>query len=191
MVCCSPGPDSCAGPAAAKLPPCPRCGHGGKPVTTLTVKSLVRDHTRVSVQERYWFCRAPDCDVVYFSGSGIFRKPDVKVRVGLKEQEDPVPLCYCFDYTRENVWRDLEKSGHTDIPARIKAEVQAGFCACKVKNPSGTCCLGEIHRAIQEAKRRSQMAIRKTPAATSAAPSQRRGLTRSLSRYLARTVSNT
>jgi NAD(P)H-nitrite reductase large subunit len=91
--------------------------------------------------------------VVYFAAGGVFRKPDVKVRVGLKEQGDPVPLCYCFDYTRADVQRDIEERGRTEIPARIKAEVQAGFCACEVRNPAGTCCLGEITRAIQEAKR--------------------------------------
>lgn len=153
MDCCSTGPGSCALPAARQPQSCPSCGRRGKPVTTLTVKSLVRDHTRVSAQEQYWFCRAPDCDVVYFGAGGVFRKPDVKVRVGLKEQKDPVPLCYCFDYTRADVWRDIEERGHTEIPVRIKAEVQAGFCACEVKNPAGTCCLGEITRAIQEAKR--------------------------------------
>ena len=153
MDCCSTGPDSCTLPAARPPQLCPSCGLRGKSVSILTVKSLVRDHTRVSGQERYWFCRAPECEVVYFSAGEIFCKPDVKVRVGLKEREDPVPLCYCFDYTRADVRRDIEEHGRTETPARIKAQVQAGFCACEVKNPAGTCCLGEITRAIQEAKR--------------------------------------
>ncbi len=152
MDCCSTGPDSCALPAARTRESCSGCGHKGKSVTTLTVKSLVRDHTRVSGQERFWLCRDPHCDVVYFGAGRVFRKPAVKVRIGLKEREDPVPLCYCFDYTRADVWREIEEHGRTEIPARIKAEVQAGFCACEVKNPAGTCCLGEITRAIQEAK---------------------------------------
>lgn len=153
MDCCSTSPGSCTLPAASEPQSCPSCGRRGKSVTTLTVKSLVRDHTRVSGHERYWFCRAPGCDLVYFCASGVFCKADVKVRVSLKEQEDPVPLCYCFDYTRADVWRDIEEHGRTEIPARIKGEVQAGFCACEVKNPAGACCLGEITRAIQEAKR--------------------------------------
>jgi hypothetical protein len=95
--------------------------------------------------------------VVYFGAGEVFRKPDIKVRVGLKEQEDPVPLCYCFDYTRADLRRDIEEHGRTEIPARIKAEVQAGFCACEVKNPAGTCCLGEITQAIQEAKREDRV----------------------------------
>ena len=73
--------------------------------------------------------------------------------MGIKEREDPVPLCYCFDYTRADIRRSIEKSGKSEIPERIKTEVQAGFCACEVKNPSGSCCLGEIGRAIQESKR--------------------------------------
>lgn len=153
MDCCSSNPNACALPPVVEHQRCPGCGRQGKSITNLTVKSLVLDHIRVSGQERYWFCHSPQCEVVYFGAGGIFRKPDLKVRVGLKEPEDPVPLCYCFDYTRADVRRDIEEHGRTEIPTRIKAEVQAGFCACEVKNPAGTCCLGEIARAIQEAKR--------------------------------------
>ena len=91
--------------------------------------------------------------MVYFSPDQVFRKPDVKVRVGLKETEDPVQLCYCFDYSREDVRRELEEHGRTQIPEKIKAEINAGFCACEVKNPSGKCCLGNITKAIQELRR--------------------------------------
>lgn len=130
---------------------CPECGKKGKPVATLTVKSLVRGHTRVTPGS-YLFCRTPDCDVVYFSEAVGLRKSDVKVRVGLKESKDPVPLCYCFDYSRADIRKDVEERDSTGILERIKAEVKAGYCACEVKNPSGDCCLGDITRAIQEAR---------------------------------------
>jgi len=123
---------------------CPACGEKGKAVAILTVKSLVRDHTRVSASASFSFCRTAACDVVYFSSETTFRKPDIKVRVGIKETEDPVPLCYCFDYTRDDVFRDIGAIGSTSLPDRIKTEVQAGFCACEVRNPSGSCCLGDI-----------------------------------------------
>jgi hypothetical protein len=129
---------------------CPSCATKAKSVSTLTVKSLVRHHTRVSKDSAYWFCRTPDCEVVYFSEKTVFRKADVKVRVGLKEREDPIPLCYCFGYDREDVRRDIEAHGKSEVPDRIKAEVQAGFCACEVKNPSGNCCLGDVNRAVKE-----------------------------------------
>jgi hypothetical protein len=95
-----------------------------------------------------------DCAVVYFSDQAVFTKSDLKVRVGIKETADPIPLCYCFDYSRDDIRRDVEAPGKTSVLEEIKAEVQGGFCACEVKNPSGACCLGDITRAIQAAKKR-------------------------------------
>ncbi len=119
----------------------------------LTVKNLVRDHTRAPALISYSFCRTVDCEVVYFSDQIVFTKRYLKVRVGIKETKDPIPLCYCFDYSRGDIRRDIEATGKTSVLEEIKAEVQGGFCACEVKNPSGTCCLGDITRAIQEAKK--------------------------------------
>ena len=151
--CCSTTTDGACSLPSNKTGDCPSCGKKGKPVAVVTVKSLVRNHTRVPASVSYEFCRTPDCDVVYFSDQAVFTKPDVKVRVGVKETADPVPLCYCFDYSREDVRRDIETAGMTRILDDIKAEIQGGFCACEVKNPSGACCLGDITRAIQEAKK--------------------------------------
>jgi hypothetical protein len=130
---------------------CPMCGSTGKTVSTLTVKSLVRGHSRVAVRDvTYRFCRTPDCDVVYYFGDIVFLKPDLKVRVGIKEQDDSVPLCYCFGYTRADVRRDLEENGSPTIPDKVKTEIESGFCACEVKNPSGACCLGELNRSVRK-----------------------------------------
>lgn len=147
--CFSPKNGADADPQSASGT-CPACATKAPPVSTLTVKSLVRDHTRISKDSTYWFCRTPNCEVVYFSDETVFRKVDVKVRVGFKEREDPIPLCYCFGYDREDVRRDLEASGTCKIPDRIKAEIQAGLCACAVKNPSGNCCLGEVTAAVRQ-----------------------------------------
>jgi len=150
--CCQSSKDEACPLPTEKPGVCPGCGKQGKAVATLTVKSLVREHTRVPASASYSFCRTPDCDVIYFAGQIVFHRPDLKVRVGIKETVDPIPLCYCFGYTREDVRRDIETSKSTAILEKIKAEVQGGFCACEVKNPSGTCCLGDITRAIQECK---------------------------------------
>lgn len=148
--CCSSNGSEQQGSSTAE---CPTCGLKGKAVPTLTVKNLVINHVRVAKNDSYSFCRTPNCNVVYFAPGSVFGKADIKVRVGLKEQAHPIPLCYCFGYTREDIRRDIEQRSSTDIPERIKAEIQAGFCACEVKNPSGTCCLGDITRAIQEFKK--------------------------------------
>lgn len=164
--CCSTTPNGACSIAPGKTNICPACGAKGQAVQVLTVKSLVREHNRVSPAASYMFCRTPDCDVVYFSADAIFRKPDVKVRVGLKENEDPMPLCYCFDYTREDVRRDLAEQGRTEIPERIKAEIKAGFCACEVKNPSGNCCLGNIIKVVYDLSKEEGPVERTAPSVT-------------------------
>src|SRR5256885_9940077 len=40
--------------------------------------------------------RNPTCPVVYYGEHHRVDKGNVPVRVGLKENEDPVPLCYCL-----------------------------------------------------------------------------------------------
>src|SRR6266536_4694237 len=121
--CGSTSKDGACSLPTSKPGACPSCGKKGKLVAVLTVKSLVRDHTRVPASVPYSFCRTPECDVVYFSDQAVFTKPDLKVRVGVKETADPVPLCYCFEYRREDVRRDIGTSGATTILDDIKAEV--------------------------------------------------------------------
>ena len=87
--CCSTTKDGICSVSTGKTGFCPACGKKGKSVATLTVKSLVRDHTRAPRSGPYSFCHTPDCDVVYFSDLVAFRKRDLKVRVGIKETEGP------------------------------------------------------------------------------------------------------
>lgn len=150
--CCSGSGEGACSLSTRNPGVCPSCGKQGKTVSVLTVKSLVLDHTRVSASSLYSFCRTPTCDVVYFGAEDVFEKKEVKVRVGVKETEDPIPLCYCFGYTRENIRHDNAGKTNSTMLEKIKAEIEGGFCACEVKNPCGTCCLGEITRAIQESR---------------------------------------
>ena len=59
-------------------------------------------------------------------------------------------LDFCFGYTRKMAWDEIAETGKTEIPNKIKAEIQAGNCACEIKNPSGSCCLGNVHRVVRE-----------------------------------------
>ncbi|MBI4474654.1 MAG: hypothetical protein HY646_18430, partial [Acidobacteria bacterium] len=45
---------------------------------------------------------------------------------------------------------EIQATGQSTIAARIKKEIQAGNCACEVKNPSGRCCLGEVNKLIKK-----------------------------------------
>ena len=110
---------------------------------------------------QYYFCEAADCDVVYFSSdplAPIFHRADLLVRVGAKEAADPIPVCYCFGFTRKDIENEIARTGRSTIPERITAEVKAGNCACEVKNPSGKCCLGNVTRTVQDCVRAIQEA---------------------------------
>lgn len=132
---------------------CPECGKTGKRVEKITVKHLLKEEKVSQVGEAsYLFCESPTCDVVYFSAQPgpVFHKTDLRVRVGLKETEDPIPVCYCFGYTERMIFEEVETMGATTIPDRIRDEVRAGNCQCAVENPRGLCCLGDIGQTVKK-----------------------------------------
>ena len=150
--CCSVNFDS----PAPKVMACPANGARSKQVDTLTVKSLVRQLPLRMPNTQYYFCEAQDCDVVYFaldSQAPIFRRENLLVPVGAKATSDPIPVCYCFGFTRKDIEDEIAETGRSTVADRIIAEVRAGRCACEVKNPSGKCCLGGFTRVTQECLR--------------------------------------
>jgi len=156
--CCSVKGSSRASAVAV----CPVNGARSKQVGILTVKSLVRQLPLGMPQAQYYFCEAPDCDVVYFaldSQAPVFRRADLSVRVGVKEKADPIPVCYCFGFTRRDIHNEIAETDRSTIAERITAEVRAGNCACEVRNPSGKCCLGSVTRETQDCLR--QIAVDK------------------------------
>jgi hypothetical protein len=98
----------------------------------------------------YYFCATPVCPIIYFSNEAdsYFHKGEVKARVGLKETEDPVPVCYCFGFTEKMVLDEIREKGYSTIPDTIRAEIKSGNCACEIKNPSGHCCLGTVTQVV-------------------------------------------
>lgn len=131
---------------------CPVAGKRGKRVPLVTLRSLVRPEHVAVVEGREWFfCNLPDCEVVYFTRDGpMLEKSALKVRVGLKEKEAPRPVCYCFGHTVESIRQEVEKTGRSTVVASIRKKVAAGECSCEVLNPKGTCCLGDVNKAVKE-----------------------------------------
>ncbi len=131
---------------------CPECGQPGKSVETKTLKQMVQPrHFELASKPGFLFCRTADCNAVYFHSNGdVLRKADVRVHVGLKETKDPVPLCYCFGFTEAMVREEIRATGKCTIPQRITAEVKTGNCACEIRNPQGTCCLGNVSAAVKK-----------------------------------------
>jgi len=148
--CCSVNAKTGAPPAVMA---CPINGTRSKKVDMLTVKSLVRRLPLGMPNTQYYFCDAPDCELAYFAldaDAPRFLREDLAVRVGAKETADPIPICYCFGFTRKDIQREIAETGCSTIPNRIKTEVKAGNCACEVKNPSGKCCLGDVMRTVKD-----------------------------------------
>lgn len=136
-------------------PTCPMNGKPTKPVGRITVEALIKPEIKVELlPQPYYFCNAPDCPVVYVSEGGehLITKDMLTVRVGIKETEGPMPLCYCFGYERSDVQLDIRLKNDTDIESIIRQRVKAKECWCEEANPSGACCLGEVAKAIKVAK---------------------------------------
>jgi len=136
-------------------PTCPMNGQVLKSVGRKTVESLVKPEVQTDlIRQPYYFCNAPDCDTVYVSALGdhLITKDMLTVRVGIKETEDPIPLCYCFGYERADVRNDIRHKNETDIQKIITKRVKAGECRCEEANPSGGCCLGDVAKAIKLAR---------------------------------------
>lgn len=114
----------------------------------LMLKSELLDRVR---QDDYRFCSDPNCPVVYFTDNGgpAFMTSDLRVRVGLKERIDPIPLCYCFGFDEADAREEISKTGTSTIPKRIAALIKQKLCACPTRNPSGACCLGEVNKGIK------------------------------------------
>jgi hypothetical protein len=97
----------------------------------------------------YRFCASPDCPVVYFSREHTFTTGDLRVRVGMKEKDDSIPICYCFGFSEQSIREEIVAKGNTAIPQRIRSLIKERMCACEERNPSGVCCLGAVVKAAR------------------------------------------
>ncbi len=147
--------ECCVIPHTGGIPTCPMNGQPTKPVGRKTVESLIKPEARAALTPQpYFFCDTPDCDTVYVSALGdhLVTKDMLTVRVGIKETEDPIPICYCFGYERKDVWDDIRRTGDTEIQKIITQRTRAGECRCEENNPSGGCCLGTVVRTVKHAR---------------------------------------
>lgn len=89
--------------------------------------------------------------MVYFASDGVqtFLIGDVRVRVYQKEPDsDDVPVCYCFGHTRGEIRAAVDALA-VAIVDDINAGIRAGQCACDLRNPQGSCCLGNVRRLLR------------------------------------------
>ncbi len=131
---------------------CPACGQKGKPVPGQTVKAMLSATLRDIRDTDYLFCRTRDCPVVYFTADGAqtFTTDQVRERVYQKEPEaEDVFVCYCFRHTVGDV-RRASADTREAIVDDIDSGIQADQCACDLRNPQGSCCLGNVKALIKQ-----------------------------------------
>lgn len=89
----------------------------------------------------YYFCGAPDCDVVYFAQDGhTIDTPYLRRAPAYKTGRSNDLLCFCFDVS------GAAALALPDPVPYVRERVRREECACNVLNPSGACCLGSIGR---------------------------------------------
>ncbi len=129
---------------------CPVNGKVGQKVDTQTVKALLRLPLNVLRSAEYRFCPDPDCPAVYYSADGTqtFTEADLRERVFQKHPEDAeVFVCYCFQHTVGEV-----RTRGAAVIDEITQGVKAGQCACDIRNPQGSCCLGNVRSLLSNSK---------------------------------------
>ncbi|MEZ4651979.1 MAG: mercuric transporter MerT family protein [Candidatus Eisenbacteria bacterium] len=133
---------------------CPSCDGAGKPVKPITIESLVVDAARARVRrtDGFRFCAEPSCAIAYFhpaTGTQI-AKSEVRIRIGQKATESPRPVCYCFEHTVEEIEAEVLATGTSKIADEITEKCRQGLDRCEETNPQGSCCLGNVRRAMKQ-----------------------------------------
>jgi hypothetical protein len=132
---------------------CPSCQQKGKGVDGQTVKGLLAVSLMHVTHEPYLFCRTLQCPVVYFSADGLqtFRVEHIRERVYQKEPEgEDVPVCYCFRHTTGSIRAEIERTRRSTVVEEITAGTKAGYCGCDIRNPQGSCCLGNVRALVKQ-----------------------------------------
>jgi len=129
--------------------PCPSCGHIGPIVGA----APVRPHRTEAADGAWQHCANTQCEVVYHLAETTVVAAELIAQVGVKATGKTTPVCFCFAHTTESLAADLEANdGVSTIQLSVKTAVAEGFCACKHLNPSGLCCLPDIHRTLKAIK---------------------------------------
>jgi len=138
-------------PAPRNIAVCPISGTKGATVDLQTVKAVLTNAAlRRVTAAAHQFCADPGCDVVYFADDGTtYSTGDIRVPVWQKEPAGARTVCYCFGENEADIRAEIALNGTSDAVERVKAHIKASRCACEVRNPRGTCCLGDVAAAVK------------------------------------------
>ncbi|WP_298406616.1 hypothetical protein [uncultured Chloroflexus sp.] len=149
---CSSPAETTSHETHAQLGLCPACGAKGVSVSIQTVKVMAAISLRWLRSTSYQFCHTPHCPVVYYcvADAQTLTVDQVRERVYQKETDQSnVFICYCFRYRASDL-QQATAAEYEAIIADIRAGIAAGQCACELRNPQGSCCLGNVYRALRD-----------------------------------------
>nr|MBA2514392.1 hypothetical protein [Solirubrobacterales bacterium] len=90
--------------------------------------------------------------IVYFAERGqSYSTSEVRAAVWQKEPEGARTVCYCFGENEAEIRAEVIATGTSLAVERVRQHIQAGRCACEVRNPRGVCCLGDVAAAVKRA----------------------------------------
>lgn len=149
-------------PTAVQVQHCPTCGKKGKPVGMETVKAMLAVTLHEIQPDRsYRFCAQEDCAVVYFTDDGeqTFTEDDLRERVHQKHpDDDDVFVCYCFRHTPGSIRVELLETGQSTVVETVTQGTKVHQCACEIRNPQGSCCLGNVGAAVKRVRQELDVA---------------------------------
>ncbi len=154
-ACCSvseTGSSACELQVTASGGACPTNGRIGKRVDSLTLKAMLAAPLTELRNVEYRFCPDPDCPTVYYSADGLqtFDESVLREKVYQKHPNDAdVFVCYCFRHTRGSIQAEIEGEGKSRAVEAINAGIRADQCACDIRNPQGSCCLGNVRSLVK------------------------------------------
>jgi hypothetical protein len=137
----------------SEKPLCPVSGQKGKPVGLQTIKAVLLTSLRTLKEAQYFFCPDSACEVVYFTADGTQTITTAQLRepVFQKQPHNPeVLVCYCFQHRLGELVNGSVEEARA-VVEDIRQGITAGQCACDLRNPQGTCCLGNITGLVKAA----------------------------------------
>ena len=146
--CCPPAP------VTERRPGCVTCSTGGTLVDLHTIKALLTAPALSRLNaSTFYFCSDPLCPTVYFGVDGQrFATSDVRVPIWQKEPVGSRVVCYCFGENERDIQREVMRDGSSRAVTRVREHIAARRCACEVRNPRGSCCLGDVTAAVARAQ---------------------------------------
>jgi hypothetical protein len=120
-------------------------------VDVSTVKALLTMDALAHLRaESFRFCPGADCETVYFSADGqIYGVTDVRVPVWQKLPAGQRTICYCFGENEADMRLELDQTGRCGVIERVRRHIGDRRCACDLRNPRGTCCLGDLAATVK------------------------------------------